>query len=274
MKLRALIRRSLRSLAGTANARDAWARFVRPGELIGLKVNCLAGPHASTRPEVAYAVAAELIEAGHPAENIIIWDRSERELKRIGYELKRQGQGPLCFATDSSGYGYDGDLYMAGTVGSLFSRLLLRLDAVINLPVLKDHGLAGVSLGMKNYYGVIHNPNKYHENLCNPYVADLCSSKLIRRLNRLTIIDGLTGLCHGGPAYFSQWSWPWGGIIMGSDQVAVDRIGWDVIDRRRGEAGLPSLAEAEREPSWIFTAADPEHDLGEAELDRIRVVEA
>ena len=42
--------------------------------------------------------------------------------------------------------------------------------------VVKDHDLAGVSAGLKNWYGVIHNPNKYHDSCCDPYVADVVAA--------------------------------------------------------------------------------------------------
>ena len=69
------------------------------------------------------------------------------------------------------------------------------LDAfVVSLPVLKDHNLAGVSLGMKNFFGAIHNPNKYHDNHCDPFVAEVFDVPLVRQKHRLTVIDALRGL--------------------------------------------------------------------------------
>ena len=53
------------------------------------------------------------------------------------------------------------------------------------MPLLKDHDGAGVSIALKNMYGVIHNPNKYHPNGCNPYVADVNMLPDIRTKMRL-----------------------------------------------------------------------------------------
>jgi len=53
------------------------------------------------------------------------------------------------------------DLAIYGSVGSLLSTTLTRTcDAVVNLPVLKDHGIVGVTMALKNLFGAIHNPNK------------------------------------------------------------------------------------------------------------------
>ena len=66
------------------------------------------------------------------------------------------------------------NLTVYGSAGSLLSNTLAHTcDAVINLPVLKDHGIVGVTLALKNLFGAIHNPNKYHTNAGDPYVADV-----------------------------------------------------------------------------------------------------
>ncbi|MGW8178255.1 MAG: DUF362 domain-containing protein, partial [bacterium] len=76
---------------------------------------------------------------------------------------------------------------------SLLCKTLTEVcDVVINLPVLKDHGITGVTMAMKNLFGAIHNPNKYHLNTGDPYVADVCMLSPIRQKVRLTICDGLS----------------------------------------------------------------------------------
>ena len=67
--------------------------------------------------------------------------------------------------------------------------------------VVKDHDLSGVSAGMKNWYGAIHNPNKYHSNGCDPFIVDVARHPFIRDKLRLTVLDGVVAQCHGGPAY-------------------------------------------------------------------------
>ena len=73
--------------------------------------------------------------------------------------------------------------------------------------VLKDHDGAGVTIALKNMYGVIHNPNKYHPNGCNPYIADLNMLPEIRSRMRLTICDATTACYEGGPGYKPEYSW-------------------------------------------------------------------
>ena len=78
-------------------------------------------------------------------------------------------------------------------MGSLVSNTLAQTcDAVINLPVLKDHGIVGVTMALKNLFGAIHNPNKYHIDAGDPYVADVNMLPPIRQKVRLTICDAIT----------------------------------------------------------------------------------
>jgi len=77
---------------------------------------------------------------------------------------QRQSRSMLWHGTG----GYEDDRRI-GQLGERLSKdLTQRTNILINLPVLKDHDGAGVTIGLKNMYGVIHNPNKYHPNGCTP----------------------------------------------------------------------------------------------------------
>jgi uncharacterized protein (DUF362 family) len=145
---------------------------------------------------------------------------------------------------------------MMGSIGSCFSKIASSLcTAIVNVPVLKDHDLAGVSIGMKNFFGIIHNPNKYHDSNCNPYVADLNSHPFIKDKLRLIVCDALKAQYHGGPAFKPQWTWDFRGMLIGTDPVALDRVGAQIIEKKRKEVNMSSLKDAGREPKYIQTAA-------------------
>jgi uncharacterized protein (DUF362 family) len=269
-----MVYRGLCVFASESRAEDALGHLISPQDKVGLKVNCLAGPMASTHPEVALAVANQVKKTGIKAKDTIIWDRSSYELQEVGFSLNADGDDFLCFGTDAKGVGYSRDLVKHRTIGSLVSRLLERLTTVqINVPVLKDHSLSGVTCSLKNWFGAIHNPNKYHENGCDPFIADLNSVPLIRRQHKLVVCDALRIQYNGGPAYHPQWAENFGGVILGDDPVAVDFVGYQIIDRIRSKHGLPGLDDAGRKPKHIFTAADKDHSLGKASWDEITVAE-
>jgi hypothetical protein len=60
---------------------------------------------------------------------------------------------------------------------------------------------------------------------------------------------------------------------VGEDRVALDQIAWGLIERKRAEAGLPTLENAGRLPRYISTAADDAHRLGTNDPKRIHMVE-
>ena len=105
-----------------------------------------------------------------------------------------------------------------------------EVNALISVPVLKDHNLAGVSLGMKNFYGAIHNPNKYHDHNCDPYVSDVVSHRYIAPKWRLTVCDATLAQYHAGPGRHPGFAWPFGGLIVSNDVVAADAVAADVLE--------------------------------------------
>lgn len=265
-----LLDRSMQSLYGTDTPQEAWKKLVRPGDVVGLKVNCLAGKGNSTRPELVEAICERLREAG--IKEMVIWDRLNADLESARFRIVEQGSGVRCFGNDT--LGFESELATYGSVGSLLARTLTQVcDAVINLPVLKDHGIAGVTIALKSMFGAIHNPNKYHVDVGDPYVADVNMLPPIRQKVRLSICDATTAQYEGGPSYMPQWSWPFNGLLVGSDPVALDYLGWQIIEKKRAEIGMKSLKALKREPTYIATAADAQHRLGTNDPKRIERVE-
>ena len=70
-----------------------------------------------------------------------------------------------------------------------------------------------------------------------------------------------------------QWTWPFNGLLVARDPVALDYTGWQIIERKRAEKGMPSLKELKREPRYIATAADARHGLGTNDPRQIERVE-
>lgn len=269
-----MVRRGICRLTSESRPEDALGYFFSTKDTIGLKVNCLAGRMASTHPEIALVAADLLRRIEIKSKNIIIWDRSSYELKEVGFPLNTKGGDFLCFGTDAQGVGYSQELINERSVGSLLSQIMEKFtSAQLNLPVLKDHGLSGVTCSLKNFFGAIHNPNKYHDTACDPYIADLNALPQIRGQHKLVICDALRVQFNGGPSYHPQWAENFGGVIIGDDPVAVDFVGYQIMDRIRSNHRLPSLEKAGRKPKHIFTAADNEHRLGKASLEEIELVE-
>jgi uncharacterized protein (DUF362 family) len=271
-KLDEMIRRGLALVTGTDGVLEGLRTILEPGDRIGIKINTIGGRKISTRPEVALGLAGWLTKAGAPEKNILVWDRTNRELKEAGYKLSDDRNGLKIFGTDTAGAGYETELVSHLNIGSLFSTIHTNfVTASISLAILKDHGLAGITASLKNYFGAIHNPNKYHDHHCDPYVAELFDIESVKKKHRLSIIDALVVQFHRGPSFHPQWADPSGILIFSKDPVAADAVGWHLIEKLRARQGLPSLREEGREPTYLATAEAM--GLGYAAPEGIKVVE-
>lgn len=266
-RVRERLEAAMRALLGN----DPWPQLVRPDDTVAIKINGLAAGRLSPRPELVEAIARALIAAGVAPGRIIVWDRTSREVEGSGFPLQTADGAVRHYGTDALRDGYGRDLETSGSVGSLVTRILREYATVlVNVGVLKDHDLCGVSAGMKNLYGAIHNPNRYHANGCDPFVAEVAALPSIRARLALTVIDGAIAQAEAGPAFAPAWIWPCDALLAACDPVACDRAAWGLIEARRGELGLPSLAEAGRAPRWIETGA--RLGLGRAEgIARVEV---
>jgi uncharacterized protein (DUF362 family) len=265
---RSAVEAAVAAAVGVENSRDAAGRLFRPDDTVGIKVNCLAGPNLSPRVELVEALVDLMAGAGVDRNRIIVFERSSRELRRAGFTVRTGGGPYICLGIDND---YDRLPQDSGAIGSCFARLVSsRCSALVSFGVVKDHDLSGVSAGMKNWYGVIHNPNKYHDNGCDPYIADVARHPYIRGKLRLTVLDGVVAQFHGGPAYRPGSTFELGMVAASTDPVAADLWAWRVIDAERARRGLPTLEDADRPVRYLATAA--ERDLGVADPARLRLV--
>lgn len=262
-------------LAYGGHAVDSWKHIVRPGERVSIKVNTIAGKGLATHVSLVLAICERLRQAGIKPGDIIVWDRTIRELERAGYTISTDPNRVRCFGTDMAGFGYEEQPETFGKASVKLSKILTRhCDAMINVPLLKDHEIAGVTLAMKNMFGVVQTPGALHGSGCNPYIADLNMIPAIRQKMRLTVLDAMTGLYNGGPGFRPEYTWPQNSLLVAQDRVALDHTCWQIIERKRAEKGMKTLEDAGRPVLYIATAADAQHKLGTNDPRQISLVEA
>jgi uncharacterized protein (DUF362 family) len=268
--LRRALEAGLRALAGTPDARAALARVCRSVDQVGLKVNCLAGRLMSTHVELVEELVSLLAATGLPRQNAIVFDRSDSDLRRGGYPLREGGRDYRCVGNDRAGY--EGELTVMASGASRLARIATeKASVLINLPVLKDHGIAGVSGALKNNFGLVHNPNKYHLGGCDPHVAEVNALDPVRRKQRLVICDALTVQTDGGPGYHPAAATREGALLFALDPVAHDVIAWELLEKLRARRKLPTLAAEKRPPIHIAGAARAR--LGVGDRGQIDLVE-
>jgi uncharacterized protein (DUF362 family) len=286
-----MIERGMRELTGAGTLADAWKLFATPSDVVGLKVNALSGARCASHREVVQAIIKGLGLAGVPERNIIIWDRFESHLRRSDFTIQQRPGSLRCYGTDSPGVGFDPEVFYSADFlkwlpdelkksqrrvsatypNSHFSSIFTRdITKQINVPVLKDHSIAGMTLSLKNVaFGICNNTERFHPSPinCDPMIPEVCAHPMIVAKNVLTIADCLTILYEGGPTVDPRYLLDYGSILVGTDMVALDKTGLDLLERIRKEKGLLSLWKTNAPPKHVPTAA--RMGLGTDNADKI-----
>lgn len=252
--------------------RDGWKRLFRPEDVVGIKVNCVCEA-LPTHLGVVQAIIAGLRNAGVKENHILIFDRRDQDLAlHGGFTLNRGRRGVRCFGCkDGGGEGPDfRDLEVEGRRFALTTLLTDVCTAIVNVPVLKDHSMTGVTLSLKNHFGSLRDALRHHgpKLQCDPQIAQLNSLPPLRQKARLVVLDALTGMYDGGP-FGPGRQWECGQILVSADPVALDTVGWELLNARRESEKLPPIPF----PDHLRTAGRPPYSLGVNNLQRIEVVE-
>jgi uncharacterized protein (DUF362 family) len=269
-RVQALLDRAIASWTGIENPVAAWKRIVPVGKVIGLKVNGLGGKGIATHTALTQAVCERLQQAGVKPGQIVIFEQRTNFLQACGFQHTDNAGNIRMLSSEI--YGYEPQQSSFGSATIKLAKALTLCDMVIGMPILKDHSMAGLTFAMKNMYGVVDRPQDLHPNNCAA-VADLNCIPAIRDKVRFTIGDAISSVYDGGPSFHPERLWQPNALIVGEDRVAIDHTAWQMLERKRAEAGMPTLEAAGRPPRYIATAADAAHKLGVNDPQRIHLME-
>ncbi len=277
-----MLAKGMEALTGEADLGKAFAAFVGPEDVVGIKVNCRAAPALVTNRELALAVAEGCKAAGVPESNVIIWDRFQRDLQVADYPVNQGDTGIRCYGSEwGSAIGYDPEVFVdceppgeEGSTRSPVSNIVTKhLTRIINLPLLKDHDCAGITFCLKNLaYGSIRNTARSHAPpyQCDPLIALVCALPAVRDKTALHIGDALRGQYEGGPDCKPEYLTNFGSLLLSADPVACDTVAMDILEATRKQKGAPPIIGSQRPPKHLATAA--QHNLGTDDADRIERV--
>jgi uncharacterized protein (DUF362 family) len=245
--VRDMMSRGIRGLTGEKNDRDAWAHFIEPKDVVGIKLNCSGAPNIRSAPEVVAGVVDNLIALGVPAKNIYLYERFLDQLSSVHYE-RYVPQGVNIVAVETprgSMLGYDPKTYVEvdffgedDTRSNMVRFVTERFTKIINVPNMKDHQAAGVTGCLKNiaygnYSNVARSHNREKTNTFS-FIGTLATVEPLRSRTVLQVMDGLRGVWHGGPfSEYAKFRFFPKQIVFGTDPVAVDRLLIDVIEKKR-----------------------------------------
>ena len=280
-----MLHRSMMELTDTTSPEAAWRTFFSPGDVVGLKLNAVGAPHVISSPEMVAEIIAGLGMAGVPVEQIVAYDRQKSLFLRAGFDTWLPEGLRWTFGTDQGHPlqldmdGYDPEVYIELPYvlpradpddphhrRSYMARFLTReVDKMINLCVLKHHQSAGVTLALKNLsHGLVNNVSRSHStptlNTCGTFIPAIVDHPVIRQKVVLHILDGIRGAYHGGPfARTEEYVWNHDTVYAATDPVALDKVGWEVIDAKRAEVGRDPVGQARPDEDSRFYRMQPEH---------------
>ena len=233
--------------------------------------------HTYTSPEVLEAVILYLKNKG--AEVFVMENSTQGNITRIVFEIT--GYKEICEKNgakiiyldeeDTKAYefkykpsskedsnGYNLKTYRLPTT---ITNIIENRDSLtyINLPKLKTHSMAVVTLGIKNQWGFPQHADRGKDHNYNLHSKLAEVYEIIRP--DITIIDGIEGTIHG---HYPPTAWedklviPFNILIGGRDTLAVDVVGARIFGLSIDE--VPHLKIAY------------EHGLGEGDLNKIQVI--
>jgi uncharacterized protein (DUF362 family) len=234
-----------------ANVRRAVAavggmeRLVRRGESVLIKPNIgwdrLPEQAANTDPQVVAELVRLCLAAG--AGRVVVTDISCNDPRRC---FARSGIAAAATAAGAEVIEARTLRMVAASLAGLSAGLpvveeLLRAARVINVPVVKHHSLSKVTIGMKNWLGVLgQGRNRLHQDI-NRAQAELAATFR----PTLTVVDATRVLASNGPVGGSLGDVrAVGAVAAGSDPVLCDAWGASLLGHVPGD--LPFIVEAER----------------------------
>ena len=182
-------------------AMGGMGRFVGRGQTVAIKPNVSFSVRqemgATTNPALVNRVIRHCLEAG--AAKVYVVDHTIESFRTCYAE---SGIGDAAREAGAIVAQSDRDRYYVRRAGggkvlreARIHETALEADVLINLPILKHHGGAGMTAGIKNLMGLVWDRGFYHRNDLQQCIADF----LTFRKPDLTVIDAYRALGRNGP---------------------------------------------------------------------------
>lgn len=260
-------------ITGKRTAADGWRTLVTPADRVGIKVSAGGRATSGTNPEVALAIAEGLVEAGVPAKNIVVWDRSIEDLLAAGYDKKsrfytlegidpRSGYDPKAqVSAPVIGKLIWGDSKFGDKKISRFSDMLTtteqlsstsffakvlssQVTKVINVPSLTDSYMTGINGALVNMtLPNLDNWRRFAKAAVegDSYIAEIYADPQVQEKVVLTILDGLVLQYAGGPFPDPNFTLDNFSLFASRDPVAIDATAMRLIEEVRKANKMPSI---------------------------------
>lgn len=151
------------------------------------------------------------------------------------------------------------------------SPIFQKATALINARPLRTHHWSGIGGCIKNYIQFVPRASAYHGDSC-ANLAAIWNETGVKDKTRLNILVALTPLFHGiGPHHFNRtYIWPYKGMLVSKDPVAVDAMGIHLLQAKRQSYFGDDKPFAI--PPKHIVVADKKHKLGVSDLNKIELI--
>ena len=296
-----MMHKGMLELTGAPGWPDAWRNLFEKGDVVAIKVSPVGGPKLCSDTLVLNQIIHGLRQAGVAARDIVVFSRYRDEIRRTGIDkwlpagVRWDGASEEYDEVQLDMDGYDPAHYMEMALikpgenandahfrRSYIAKVITRqVNKFINLPVLKHHQSAGVTIALKNMsHGLSNNVNRSHltptSNACGVFIPSVVSLPIIRQKAVLHICDAVKASWHGGPSARPQYVWEHKTMYFATDPVALDKTGWKAIDAQRAAKGMASIALSKPDKHSTYLNCQVEHieiagRLGLGEYDDAKI---
>ncbi len=236
-----MLETALKSLTGKPTIGSAWRAILKPNDTIGLKFNRIGQAIIATTGSVADAVITSLVETGWRPDQIVCIEAPSGTDARHGTAPPRGG-----YALRETDFGSGKD-ELASVLG--------QVTALIDVPFLKTHNIAGMTCALKNLsHGFVRHPARYHQNGGAPYIGDIVSVPAIRTKLRLCLVDALRVVFEGGPEATAGTIADEGILLASFDPVATDAVGLAILNDIRQRYELLPIARSAEGLGYLSSA--------------------
>lgn len=219
-----MLDQGIKNLAGAGNVRSAWRSILGSAQRIVLKFNSVGASVLKTNEQLARLLVERLTAAGYDAAGIVLVETPKYLADELGTARAPRGWGSKI---------------EVGGHPEQLAQYLLDADAVINVPLLKTHQIAGMSGCLKNLsHALIRHPARYHANGCSPYVGQVVGSQEVSPKLKLNVVNAVRVVVNRGPDAREEDIVGYRGLLLGFDPVALDSVGRALLAAERRRKGL------------------------------------
>lgn len=271
-----MLTKALTHLTGKPDLVSAVSEFVHKDDVVCVKVNGIAQSQMATNKELVLPFLEAMIASGVDPKKITVLEQYPGFFNATRLSAQNLPQG-VKIATHGNGDATMDDRLIPGTgTKTKFARYLTEATCAINFALVKDHSICGYTGALKNMtHGCSVNPHAFHAHHASPQIALMYAQDVIKTRVRLCIADAFKVMADGGPLYKRpEMVKPHEAIYVSTDPVAIDTVGWEVVEKLRKDLRLKTLAEVGREPAYIKAAESlglGVHERTKIKLDEVTI---